>query len=213
MLSHISVLRFESMLSQTATGLATLPADVINYKQNVPAPDLFICSTLFTFTVDRIRTKQPLSLPGLNATWANFNTAILANWWNPPVIDEAYIHMRTCVCRNIVHTGTTTTTKARVDLIAVQIFGCMSKKRRWRGNYLHIALSLHVLNYLPSNCVHSQLSMRPMHNNMLLPHTHTHTDWQAGVCLCATSSWTLFGWAMPWLLQYYYMFSAAFTCS
>lgn len=53
---------------------------------------------------------------------------------------------------------------------------------RWE-NYLHIALSLHVLNYLPSNCVHSQLSMGPVHNNMLLLHTHTQTLSQTVRCM------------------------------
>lgn len=158
-------------------------------------------------------TEYARSNPCPCQVWMPREQTLIRQYWQTDGIRLWLTHTYICVhvCAEILYT--TTTTKARVDLIAVQIFGCMSKKRRWRGNYLHIALSLHVLNYLPSNCVHSQLSMRPMHNNMLLPHTHTHTDWQAGVCLCATSSWTLFGWAMPWLLQYYYMFSAAFACS
>lgn len=93
MLSHISVLRFDSMLSQTATGLGTLPVDVINYE---PKCSIDWSSTWFVYLCNIIHIHSPQntheaaqSQSGLNATWANFNAPILANWWVQPVIDEA----------------------------------------------------------------------------------------------------------------------------
>lgn len=58
------------MLCRAAAGLATLPVDAINYKQNgraelkaPTAPDLFICGTFFKFTtVDNAHLAELLLL-------------------------------------------------------------------------------------------------------------------------------------------------------
>lgn len=105
MLSHISVLRFDSMLSQTATGLATLPVDVINYKQNVPAPDLFICATLFTFTVDRIRTRH--HSPNPCQVWMPREQILIQQYWQTDGIRlwlTKHTHICVYVCVEILYT-------------------------------------------------------------------------------------------------------------
>lgn len=67
MLSHISVLRYELMLSQSAAGFsqsANLPFDVINYKQNVPSL-LGRSSSWFVYLCNIIHNQSTLCpLPG-----------------------------------------------------------------------------------------------------------------------------------------------------